>query len=412
MIRLLQSKQYYFLAAIIVVGLFLVTLGNWWVLRGYPAGDEFIAHWVGTRAFITEGTSPYSDEAVVDISSTIQELHPDNKIIEYQFLAPLFALLLYTPVSLFTNPLLATAIWMTILEVCVLIAGFSLFHWQKLRKSASISLLLILVAVLSYPSVISILNGDIVIISFALIIFSILAIRNRNDETAGVMLAISLVKPDISWLIVLFLLIWAISDRRVKIVYWFTGTIILLIGFSLLLIPSWPLQYARTVFQYSFDNPISLNGREITGTFTGISNRFAIVKVVFILAILIVEWFFIKNRGIKRIYWLFALTMSASLWISTRSPVEYLIFTIPGLFYGLELFMERWNGKIDFFVAGLLIVLLLGQWAISGFFLTTTISIRAAAVLRVLLPGVSILLLYWSRWWALYGKKLDDMDRF
>jgi len=412
LIRLLQSRKYYFFAAIIVVGLVLVTIGNWLVLEEYPAGDEFIAHWVGTRAFLTDGTSPYADDAAAKISTTIKELHPENARIEYRFLAPFFALFLYTPISLVKNPMLATAIWMTILEVSLLFAGLSLFRWQKSKKPASIFLLLILVVVVSYPSVMSILNGDIVIISFALIIFSIMAIRNHNDETAGVMLGISLIKPDVSWLIVLFLLIWAIIDRRVKIVYWFMGTLIILMGFSLLLIPSWPLQYARSVIQYSFDNPISSNGSEIASAFTGISTRFAIVKVVFILAILIVEWFFIKNRGIKRIYWLFALTMAASLWLSTRSSVEYLIFSIPGLFLGLDLFMERWKGKIEFFVAGLLIVLLVGQWAVSGFFLTGPMVIHSETILRIVLPGISIILLYWSRWWALYGKNLDDLDRF
>lgn len=412
LIRLLKSRQYYVYAAIIILGLVLITIGNMQVLRGYPAGDEFIAHWVGTRAFISDGMSPYSDDVTADIVTTIKGLHPDNTATEYRFLAPLFALLLYAPVSLVKNAILATAIWMTILEVSLLLTGFSLLHRKTWKKPASISILLILFAMFSYPSVISILNGDMVIISFVLIIFSVMAIRNSSDETAGVMLGISLVKPDIALPIVILLIIWAIIVRRFKIFYWFTGTLIILMGFSLLLIPSWPLQYARSVFQFSFDNPISSNNSEITGAFTGISNRFTIVKIVFLLAILIVEWFFIRHRGTKRLYWLLGITMSASLWLSSRSPVEYLIFTIPGLFYGLELFMERWKGRISYLVSGLLIVLLVGQWIISGFFLPETLMLPSETVLRIVLPGISLLLLYWSRWWALYGKKLDDLDRF
>jgi len=412
LISLLKTRQYYVLAAIIVVGLVLVTIGNLQVLRGYPAGDEFIAHWEGTRAFTSDGISPYSDEASAGIDSTITGLHPDTPAAEYRFLAPLFSLLFYAPLSLIRNATLATAIWMTILEACLLLVGFTLLRHGAWKKSSIITILLILVAMLSYPSVISLLNGDIVIISFVMIVFSILAIRRGNDETAGLMLGISLVKPDVVFPIILFLVVWAVVGKRFRLIYWFIGTLIILVGFSMLLIPSWPLQYARSVLNYSFDNPVITIGRESLGAFTGISGRFTIVKIVFLLAILAVEWFFIKNRETKRLYWLSTLTMSAGLWLSSRSPAEYLIFTIPGLFFGLELFMERWRGKIEYFVAGILFFLLVGEWVVSGFFLPETMTLPSETVLEILLPGISVLLLYWSRWWALSGKKLDEMDRF
>lgn len=412
MIKLLKSKQYYVFIAIIVIVLALLTIGNVQVLHGYPAGDEFIAHWVGTRAFISNGVSPYSEEVSAEIMSTIKGLHPENPAADYQFLAPLFSLLLYAPLSLVKNATLATAIWMTILEVCLLIAGYSLLRRGTWKKPTTIYILLLLVMMLSYPSVTSILNGDMVIISFTLVYFSVLSIRRGNDEAAGLLLGISLVKPDAVMPIVLFLVVWAIIGRKFKIVYWFVGTLIILMGFSLLLIPNWPLQYVRSVFQYSFDSPVTTSGSELSDAFAGISSRFTIVKIVLILAVLVVEWFFIKNRGTKRLYWLSGVTMSAGLWLSSQSPVEYLIFTIPGLFFGLELFMERWKGRVNYLVGGLLILVFVGQWIISGFFLPDENTLPSEAILRVLLPGISLLLLYWSRWWALYGKKLDEMDQF
>lgn len=265
---------------------------------------------------------------------------------------------------------------------------------------------------LSFPSMMAILNGNLVVISLALIIFAVKAMSDGNDEASGLMLGLSLVKPDAVYAVLILLLVWAIIQRRYKIIYWFAGVLILLFGFSILLIPDWPVQYLNTVLNYSFNNPILSGLSNAANPSTSLSLRFSIAKGVVIAAILIIEWFVVKVYTTKRLLWLTGISLAFGLWLGVHTPNEFLIFTLPGFFFSFELISERWKSRSNGIIAGLIILLFIAQWLFSGFLVSQNPVFPSNTVLQILLPGITLILLYWSRWWVLHGKKLDEPNQF
>ncbi len=149
-----------------------------------------------------------------------------------------------------------------------------------------------------------------------------------------------------------------------------------------------------------------------TGERSDLSVRFLIVRNVIIASILFVEWFFVKQKGFKRLIWLAGITLAFGLWISNRIPNEYLIFALPGFFFGFELISERWKTNSENIISGLIILLFIAQWVLSGFFMPDIPDLIPDWILQALLPGVTLLLLYWSRWWVLHGKQLNEPSQF
>lgn len=53
------------LLLLIIVGLFI--FGNLQYTKKNPGGNDFLVHWVGTKSFVKEGISPYSDTVALRI---------------------------------------------------------------------------------------------------------------------------------------------------------------------------------------------------------------------------------------------------------------------------------------------------------------------------------------------------------
>lgn len=412
MIKLLNRKQYTLFAVLVAAIVIVVTIGNLQIIKNYPSGFDFIAHWQGVRTFISEGASPYSEQAAAEISMTIQEVNEPGGVGNYRFLTPLFSLIFYAPMALIKDAGVAAAIWMTFIEGVLIAAGLTMVRLGNWRRTLFVTILLFVYLMLSYPSVTTILSGNLAVVCLAMVIFALKAIRDGNDEAAGLLLGLSFCKPDAVILINILLIAWVIIQKRYRVIYWLVGFLILLFGFSILLIPDWPIQYFNTVFSHSFNNPIPGASGENGVALSDLSIRFSIVKNLIIAAILIVEWFIVKTKGYKRLYWLASITLAFGLWMGYRTPDDYLVFALPGFFFGLELISERWKTNSDGIVSGLVIILFIAQWIFSGFFTPEKPDLFPNWIVQVLIPGITLLLLYWSRWWVLHGKKLNEPDQF
>jgi len=66
----LRSKGWLLLlvGVALLVGL---TLVNYRYAQQNPGGNDFLVHWVGTRLFLTEGVSPYSDQTALEIQTMV-----------------------------------------------------------------------------------------------------------------------------------------------------------------------------------------------------------------------------------------------------------------------------------------------------------------------------------------------------
>src|SRR5262249_37209883 len=96
-------------------------------------------------------------------------------------------------------------------------------------------------------SVVSVLVGQVT----ALVLFSMAAawrlLQLQSDRAAGWLLAWSWVKPQLSSVLLLATLVWLVRQRRWRAIEGFVAGGVVLLAVSLFLIPSWPLQIARSL---------------------------------------------------------------------------------------------------------------------------------------------------------------------
>ena len=54
-------RFWYIVAIMIIVVLAMITWANYQFVQENPGGTDFLVHWMGTRALLIDGLSPYSD---------------------------------------------------------------------------------------------------------------------------------------------------------------------------------------------------------------------------------------------------------------------------------------------------------------------------------------------------------------
>ncbi|MEN6621395.1 MAG: glycosyltransferase family 87 protein [Smithella sp.] len=402
MISLIAGKRNYVIGVSLVALAIVLFFGNLSFVRGNPGGFDFLAHWQGTRLFITEGIDPYSDSSTSQINALINEQGAADEG-DYRFTAPLYSIILYAPLSLIKNYEIARAIWMTFLECLLVLSGILVLNWTRWKISLSVKALLLIILVFSVPSVTSLLTGNPSIVSFVLLAGAITFLLKRQDEAAGLLLAFSLIKPEMVYLIVLILLIWARVRKRTRLVGCFLGTFALMIGFSMLLIPEWPIAFVQGIINYSTGNPIQVAGTAPSA----INIRLLIAKNLALIVLLVFEWFAVKIHGSKRLIWNIAVLLVISQWIGNSVNIEHTIFIIPALYVGLAFLMEVWKGKVALVSILLPIALFILTWAFSGVIFPGISAVWSTVILTIMTPSVVLVLLYWTRWWVIRSEKFS-----
>jgi hypothetical protein len=77
------------------------------------------------------------------------------------------------------------------------------------------------------------------------------AVQQRRDGWAGLCLAVTTIKPQMIFLVLIFLLAWALFQHRWRLILSFSLSMLGLVGSSLLLIPTWLFDFARNAVDYS-----------------------------------------------------------------------------------------------------------------------------------------------------------------
>ena len=131
---------------VIVVGLLLfgvLTWSNYQYASTNPGGNDFLVHWVGTRTLITEGISPYSEETALRIQTMAYGRPAQAGEHELRVAYPLYSVLMFLPFALFKDYILARALWMTVLEIALVllsVVSVRLVDWKpKLLTSGIFS---------------------------------------------------------------------------------------------------------------------------------------------------------------------------------------------------------------------------------------------------------------------------------
>jgi hypothetical protein len=394
----------FFLIVLILAALVLLFFVNYQFVQDEPGGNDFLARWMGAKSWLIDGLSPYDPE----VSLRTQEIFYGRPAVPEEgediahFVYPLPAMIFFAPFGLLPYNE-ARAIWMTILEICLPLltwVGLSITRWKPSRPML---VMLLVFSVIWYHGFRAIILGQFAIIEALLIAGGLLAIQRNQDGIAGILLALSISKPQMSFMLLPFVIFWAISRRRWVLIISTLGTIVLLVGASIVLLPGWVLDWIQQVLSYpeytTTKPPVGI----IADLFPTISSWINLILTCVFILYLIWEWVLALRKGDRWFQWTAAMTILITNLIVVRTATTNYLAMVPGLIIVFSVIVDRWQKRGAITVVLLLLCLLFGLWSL---FLATVEGNLENPAMYIPLPIFMLLSLWWIRWWFIRPTRL------
>jgi len=401
---------YFFLILFIIfIGWFIFWSTNTFSKHS-QGGIDFYTPWSVTRLFVLEGRSPYSIDVSLENESNLFGNLSDKAGGNFRFLSPLYSTLFYFPFSLIKEYTFALTLWMAFLEICMIVLSIVSIRLMRWEIGYWLLPIFLLFSLFWFHGLIGIINGNesVILTLFIFIMFG--AIREKNDMSAGLFMALATIKPKLTLLLIIYVLVWSVSHRRWGLIRWFFVWLLILIGMGMFFITNWPWQFLRTLFQnlsYASLRPV---GAIFQTWWPGVGTQLMWGFSIVILALLIVEWWIARGTDFGHFLWAACLTMTISVGIGfIINQGDFILLFIP-LTLIFSMVKERWKTGGNWIVFALMIVIFIGLWALGlPSFLQEN---GASPSLELFLPTPFFILagLYWIRWWALWPtRKLESL---
>ena len=408
-------NRFWYIAVILIsVVLVLLTLANYVFVQENPGGNDFLVHWVGTRALFVDGLSPYSDTAAERIQTLAYGRPAEPGEHELRVAYPLYSVIVFLPYALFSDYEIARALWMTTLEAALVGLAFVSLRLVRWKMGLWLLPLFLIFSILWYHSVRPIINGNAVILVALLIAGAFAALRARRDELAGVLLAISTIKPHLVILPIIFVLVWTLSSRRWRTLGWMLISLVLMSAGAALLVPDWPLQNLREILAYSSYNPPGTPGAVFETWLPATGRQMGWALSVVLGLIMIAEWALVRGKDFRWFLWTGSLTLVISQWIGIQTdPGNFILLYLP-LVLVFALWVERWGRSGVYVVLVSMALLFFVPWVL---FLETVAygdQPLQHPVMFFPLPLFLLITLYWVRWWGIKPRRLlvDELREY
>ncbi len=332
----------------------------------YPGHNDFMSRWEGARSFWVDGLNPYGEQASLNIQMEIfgraSVEGEDPGFFVYPFYINFFLL----PV-VYMSYAWASAIWMVLLEVCLIASIFLLLSVYQWRPRPWLLALLVLWNILEYYAGRGLLLGQVGITVYLCEVLTLWALAKDRDTLAGVALALSTFKPQMGFLLLPFLLLWGLRTRRWSFVMSFTVTLGIFAALSFALQPSWLGDWIAQMRLYpeytsaaypDTGSPVWI----VMQHYLGLGTVGEWVLNIVLLVPMLWGWFTVLvQRRDERFMWVLMLTLTVTHLVALRTATtHFVVFIIPLVFYfKLITQRSRWG---SLWVALILLALLILPW--------------------------------------------------
>ena len=400
--RPLWTQLVTILAGLII--LIALTIAKFRFSEELPGGNDFLGRWMGARYWVQEGISPYDPQVGRASQQLIYGRGVDREAGEdiQDFLYPFPAMIFFAPFGALPYTL-ARALWMTILEISLPILaliGIAIGNWQP-RRAVLISLLLF--SLLWYHGARAVIIGQFAVIEALLMAGALLAVKRGRDPLAGILLGLSIAKPQMAVLLIPFVFLWAAYARRWTIVTWGIGTIAGLLAVSVLLLPDWPVMWLQQLIEHPTYTVIGPPVEILADAFPSMSGVIALVLGGALLLYLFWEWVKAAGKPDRWFQWTAALTIVITNLVAFRTATTNYVVLLPALCLVFAVLADRWGRRGDVVIMIAMAAILFGTWAL---FLATIEGNVEHPVMYLPLPILTLLGLWWARWWAIRAVRL------
>lgn len=224
----------------------------------YDYGGDFYPIWLTGRELLFHGKNPYTQEMTREIQTGLfgrpmDPRRPADPPTDFRsFSYPLYVDLLVAPLLPvgFDTVRVVLGILLPLLTAASLIFWLRAFHLRVSLTTGAVAIILFLV---SYPVLEGLYAQQAGLLVGAALALTAAMLARGRFWLAGMLLACASVKPQLIWLLALWLLLWAVSDwkRRKAFPLSFILCMGLLVLVSQLALPGWFVGWWRSLVGYS-----------------------------------------------------------------------------------------------------------------------------------------------------------------
>lgn len=300
----------------------------------FPGAADFFPRWFGGRALLLEGRNPYDREVALEAQLGLFGRHTEPWEDQVAFAYPLYILVLFWPL-IFTPYTVAQAVWMVLLQFGLIFGTILCLKWVNWKIASWLLVLTMLWAVFFYPGARSILLGQFSVLVFVFLAAALFTIEQRWDYAAGACLALTTIKPQVVFMLIPLLLLWALTQCRWKVIAGFGGALLFLTVAAMLFVPTWLQDFYRGLFAYSgyvgFYSPIE----NLTRTFAApIAVPLANGLSVVLIGLMLFTWWQVWLKKPGWFVYALMLTLIISNLVAFRSATtNHVILYLPLLLW-------------------------------------------------------------------------------
>ncbi len=323
-----------------------------------------------------------------------------------RFLYPYYSLALFGPFAAISPYSLSRAVWMTLGMISLVGLAFVAVMLTRWRPGPVGTLIYVLFAFGGLHSIRAAFLGNPSPVIAVLIAAALLLVVRERYTTAGILFGLTALQPAMVVLLLPFVFIWGVSKRRKGLVWGLVGTLAVLIGGSLYLLPQWPaFHYFELLAHFRASFPSSLAAVAWTWFPAAGPRAMGVVAVLF-LAILLISWWQAFGKGARWFLWTAALTLTITHLIGI--PVSLSSQTVLLIPFALvfSTLTQRWHQAGPRISVVLMAGLLAGEWALFWLTMRGSLTGPPSSALLIWLPVSALVLLYWVRHWALESLRL------
>lgn len=384
---------------------------NWRLVRQFGAGADFLPAWNGARAFLFENSDPYSRAVAEQTQQAAYGRVARAGEFPFALDIPFPLLILFFPFAFIPDPLWARAAWMSLSEVgLILLALFSLrlAGWEPKRW---FHILLVAFALTWFYTASALLDGSFSILLALALVGALFAMRGFSDEPAGFLLAVSAMKWEATLLLWILLLLGAYSARRWRVFSGLAMTWFVLGVIAFLAYPHWFWPWMRAVTANWRAGGLLTPARFLEKWLPNFGANLSLLIISILLLILVVEWSAaLRGKDYRRVVWAAALAIAVTPLLGLSNTFANLAPLVFSSAFILPFVWERWE-KRPYLILTLIVTLFFALPLAIRYFVSS--SLLADALAFLLPPVLTILGLYWVRWYVVRPPRtwLDNARR-
>jgi hypothetical protein len=251
-----------------------------------------------------------------------------------------------------------------------------------------------------YYAMRSVVDGNLMILETVIFAAMLISLRDHNDELTGLLLAGLLFELHYTLPLIILILVFAAFNKRWKIISFFSGALIVLMGFSFLFLPGWLGEYLRQSWLSISGFPYSTFIGVLKTSIGALGIRIAMITSIALTIGIIIEALLLRNKKFLNFLWFCFFTVVVIQFIGLPSAPGNYIILLPGLIFTLKLLNDRWKDRGDLLVVAVCIVLFVLGWVVFFVSKKTVLAYTEPLAFYFIFPIIEFTLLYWSKWWV------------